>query len=68
MITLSNKNKKAINNIKKESQIDLEQNDIISENNFIFNDFSSDNLNDLNSIPKELRPKKNVFVVFCNLF
>ena len=37
MITLSNKNKKIINN-KEEKQENMEKNDIISENNLIFKD------------------------------
>ena len=67
IITLSNKNKKMINN-KEEKKENLEGNDIISENNFIFKDFSSDNLNDINNIPKELRPKKKMFLFFIFKF
>ena len=66
MISLSNKNKKIINN-KEQKQENSEENDIISENNFIFNDFSFDNLNDLNNIPNELRPKKNVFALYFQI-
>ena len=68
MITLSNKNNKIINNIEEEKKENFKENDIISNNNFILSDFSSDNLNSLNSIPEELKPKKKCFCCFFSNF